>query len=332
VPFYFAWVAARTAFNAATHDVEDLGVLSFSLTQAEGEAAQLSIDVLNPGGGLLNGDHPIWAWFSWDNGAGVEPLGLFRLIGVPDNMQGEVVTLNFVAKPDDYEEQKAALANTLRVLPYYDPAFVPPEQLDNPDFVLEGYSALWHVDPITHEVTISDIIEGEDGLVEFGDTTFYDSVAISLGQPPATRCDVTAKITWMQKGTGEVDVSAPLIAEFAEHGFQVPGYICSYTGGGLITTWPALGTDFGGGWTVASSQAYRVDGAAIPVTAFSVAVETGGFGNDEEANIKQVPGDPDATLNSFSYGARTSYETLGYGAGLTDVGEPTTVLFPRWNI
>ena len=32
---------------------------------------------------------------------------------------------------------------------------------------LEGYSALWHVDRITHEVTISDIIAGEDGIVEF---------------------------------------------------------------------------------------------------------------------------------------------------------------------
>ena len=55
------------------------------------------------------------------------PLFFGRLVGIPTNILAEVVTLTFVAKPVDFLEQKFAMAETLKVLPWYDPIFIDPK-------------------------------------------------------------------------------------------------------------------------------------------------------------------------------------------------------------
>ena len=75
--------------------------------------------------------------------------------------------MEFVARPIDVVAQKEALAETLKVLPYYDEVVIDKARRSDPDVVLEGYSAIWHYDRETHAVTVSDEITGEDGLVSF---------------------------------------------------------------------------------------------------------------------------------------------------------------------
>jgi hypothetical protein len=197
--YYFAWVGSgETSFNGS-HLREDELVFGFELTHEEGQFAELTLDIANPYVGLLSPGRPLWAWFSWSDGVGVYPLFFGRLIGIPDDLFGSVIKIKLVAKPQNYAAQQAAIAASLRVLPFYDPIFIDDKRLDDPNVVLEGYSALWHVDRITHAVTISDILAGEEGTVQFTQNdVFYDKVSMKLAGAPLLMCEIEAEVEWTQ--------------------------------------------------------------------------------------------------------------------------------------
>jgi len=202
------------------------------------------------------------------------PLFNGRLIGVPKLSTGEIVTLEFLARPDDYNEQKTALSGEMAVLPHYDPVWI--TAAENPDTVLEAYSRLWHVDRTTLELTASDILQGEDGILTIGeDEAFYDSFSLEYGAPPLTAVNVSGTVSWSQQGSGSLDVTETLVQAFADAGspyrsifavgkinYPLWGYT-RITGGGLIqvacgeglrTDWPAPGTSIGGGWTLSTDN------------------------------------------------------------------------------
>lgn len=268
-PFTFAIVDAdETEFNAS-HIREDLIVLDASFAQDEGDFAALSIEVENPRVGFLRPGAQLWAWFAWnpswspddvdDAPSSVfedyEPMCFGRLVGIPDDLTGETVKITYIARPADYDDAKSALADTLRVLPYFDGIWFAPEDRLNPDNVLESRSALWHVDPVTHEVTTSDVNTGEDGTITVTDAdAFYDSVRISYSGAPVRRVDVTAAVSWDQIAAGEINI----LGNKQNHFFEV---MPTYTGAGLIDAWPKPGQSIGGGWSVGvNSEARRWDG------------------------------------------------------------------------
>jgi hypothetical protein len=245
-PFYFAWVDPDETAFAPAHAREDEQVFGVSIDHAEGQFPTLSLEIRNPGVGLLAPGRKIWAWLSWFNGSAVVPLFFGRLVGVPADILGEAVTLVFNARPIDYAAQKNAVADGLRALPFYDPVFVDPAKRADPDAVLEGYSARWHVDRTTLAVSASDILVGEDGLEVFTeDDVFYDSVAVKLGQPPLAAVTVVADVAWTQSpAAGTIDFGARSFA--------------SFTGGSLLSSWPKSGDQLAGGWSVAAASAIDV--------------------------------------------------------------------------
>lgn len=197
--FYFAWVGSNEIGFNAGHMREDELIFSFRLAHEEGQFATLELEVRNPHVGLLAPGRPFWAWFSWSDGSTVYPLFFGRLVGIPSNLFADVVTLSLVAKPYDYTEQRLAVAAGLKVAPFWDPIFIDPKQRDDPDVVLEGYSAFWHVDRISHQVTISDVIAGEDGVEEFTpNDVFYDNVSMELSEAPLIVCAIDATVNWVQ--------------------------------------------------------------------------------------------------------------------------------------
>lgn len=254
-PFRFKWVdETETTFNPTTHDAVDEDFVSFRIEQTEGNCATLSMDVRNPKVGLLAPGRKVWAWLSYlpEDTSGLTPLFFGRLMGVPTNLLQEVVTLSFIAKPLDFITQKFTLAETLMVRPWYDPVFIAEDKrpsinssgtLGDADVVLEGYSALWHVDRTSLELTISDIIQGEDGTLTFNSGVPYDSVDISLNQPPLTSVQLVGDVNWGQKATGTID--------FGTRSFQC------WTGGSLISSWPKTGQQLAGGWSV--NEGYATD-------------------------------------------------------------------------
>lgn len=238
-PFFLAWVNAETAFNSSTHAVEDEAIFAFEITHSEGEFAALMLDVINPRVGLLNTGRKQWAWLSWYDGSEVIPLFYGRLVGVPQDLQNEVVRFEFIAKPTDYETQKTALADTLKVAPYYDPVWLSEEARSDPDSVLEARPELWHIDRVTHVVTSSNIISGEDGTIALAGNYFYDSLRVTYTTTPGRSAVVTAQAVWRQVATGVVDISS-----------KFPRPLITYTTEGLLNDWPENGASIGGGWTI----------------------------------------------------------------------------------
>lgn len=291
-PFYFAWVDANTAFDPEAHNVEDEKIIQFSVEQIEGEFATLSIDLRNPRIGLLATGRKVWAWLSWDNGTDIVPLFFGRLVGLPSNIHRQIVTLQFLARPSDYGAQKEAIAAGLRELPYYDPVFIAIDKRDDPDVVLEGRTASWHIDRTSHVVTVSDMVEGEDGTLEFQPSEIPDeSLDVSIDQPPVQTVHLEAEVTWSQHVTGVLN------------GFTDKEVI-TLAGAGLISGWPAAGADLGGGWSVQRSSARSLY-ANITDTEAQAAAETGRltFGlivNSAINNSVQGAGGTDTTVRQSS--------------------------------
>ena len=349
---YFAWIdASETAFGSE-HLRWDEQVFSFKLSQKEGDPAQLTAQVRRPrneaGGaiGLLGPDRKIWCWFAFDCGPDLIRFR-GRLVGIPTSIFDELVTLEFVAKPIDVVAQKAALADTLRVLPYYDEAVIDEQRRDDPELVLEGYTKIWHYDRETHVITVSDEIVGEDGTVAFdgvSDTgkVLYDGLGLTLSSGPLARVDVAAEFTWTQRARGTVDLTNYLLSHWSPPpvpyvGGRGHGVFPSMTEG----DWPKAGTGIGDGWEVADSTAHNLyqwqsssvsstrlsavnwpggdrDSATFTVTRSGTSggpiaiVDAGGSPSTGGVNVTMSKdGDGDMYMSSYSYNHSSSGAAVG---------------------
>lgn len=281
-PFFFAWANADdTAFGHEFVRIDE-EIFSFAISHAEGDFPSLEVTIVNPRVGLLAPGRKVWAWLSFNRdwspnppdqvseseseneseseseseseAGSIIPLFFGRLVGVPEDLDAEFVRLSFIARPENFQAQKIAVAEALKVRPYWDAIWFSPENLADPDNVLESRPALWHIDRTTLQVTTSHILSGEDGLISIGeDDVFYDSVRVNYSQAPVRRVKVTAGVSWNQNATGLVNLS---LFTYFGNGYS----ILTYTGDGLLTSWPKPGASFGGGWTVADGKVTRVDG------------------------------------------------------------------------
>jgi len=265
--FTFAWVDAHETTFGPEHDREDDKIFGFRVDHSEGNFAALEIDLVNPKLGLLGPGRKVWAWLGWDDGstAGVVPLFFGKLKGFPDEISAEIVRLTLRARPADFAAQKAALAETLKVAPWWDPVWITPDRQADPDAVLDARTAAWHVDRLTGVVTISDTVSGEAGTADFADRHFYDGLAVAVRQQPVRRIDGRATIRYDQRAVGSVDLRAAIVAAFKASGTTAANAISSFTGAGLAEDWPERGDRIGAGWTVGTSRVARADGKAFPV-------------------------------------------------------------------
>jgi len=264
-PFYFHWIGPGALPFDPGFAVNDEEVFAFTIEHDEGDFATLEIEIINPRVGLLNEDREVWAWLSydraWQPGAhtpDVRPLFYGRLIGIPEDLQNETVTLHFLARPVDYAQQQLAVAQGLKVSPYWDPIWFAPESRDNPDNVLESRPELWHIDRITHVVSTSNIISGEDGTITLDeDDELYSSMRLGYGSAAVRKVQVKANVTWDQSGTGSIDME------------EIVGRIIeTHTGKKLAENWPKSGAKLSGGWVVDEGHAELLDGDARAVYGF----------------------------------------------------------------
>lgn len=271
-PFYFAWVTEGTAFNPNVHNVEDEDIFSFRIEQFEGEFPSCEIELANPHVGLLAPSRLRWAYLSYDRAwtpegsydVDIVPLFFGRLVGVPNDLQNEILNITLIARPEDYLEQKIAVAATKRVAPYWDPIWFDPDKIDDPDNVLESRPELWHIDRVTHDVSTSNVINGEDGTIELGEgDIFWDGSALTYGETPLRQVDMVARVSWDQAAMGQLNISA--MFSFGAH-----GAIYTYTGKGLLTSWPKSGASLGGGWSISNGSIFRINGNSEPVWGYRI--------------------------------------------------------------
>jgi hypothetical protein len=254
---FFAWINETDTFDASVHDRMDEWVFSFRQSQQEGDFAGFSATIRNPRIGLLNPSRKRWAYLSIFDGSVVRAICKGRLIGVPTNLFDTLVQLDFTARPSNFVAQKTTLANTMKVLPYWDPIFVSPDSWDDPDVVLEAYSKLWHIHPVTHVVTASDVLIGENGVEEVQENQhFYDNMSVTLNSTPLRSVQMIATIPWSQSDAGGLDLTGKVRELFLPD--PIP---TSFTMSGLISDWPQQGDKFGSGWDVVSGSMTDVSGA-----------------------------------------------------------------------
>ena len=257
--WFFAWTNAGTEWSASLERV-DADFYEVVISQTEGDVASATVVIDNPSIGLLAASRKRWAWLAWDDGSTVTPLFYGRMVGTPDQIQGETIRLDFLARPNDFVEQKEALADTLRVLPYYDPVWIKEDRRDDPDAVLEGYSKHWHVDRTSHVVSVSDIVSGEDGTLEFdGSQILADTLDQTYSTSPVRHCRAEGTVQYDQVASGSIDLSQ-MIAEAAGEGTR---FVRTLTGEGLIRDWPKEGARIGSGWSVGESEGIRLEGSAV---------------------------------------------------------------------
>jgi len=227
-------------------------IFSARRTLAEGEKPLLEIEIQNPHVGILSPERKYWAWFAWDNGDEIVPLFFGAVVGSPSSIFEEVITLQLIADPMDYQQRVQRVAETLKVQPYYDQVFIDVGNRDDPNTILEAYARVWDVDPVTHEVIANDIITGIDGNEDFtGDDHFYDAMNMTIGQPPATAILMDASVSWTQSARGIVDIT---------NGYRK---FTGIAGDAIIGDWPKPQTDIGGGYRVYFSDCYDTAGADV---------------------------------------------------------------------
>lgn len=256
--FYFAWVAHGHTTFGVEHQVQDEDVIGCRITHNEALVPGCVLVIRNPRVGLLNEDRMQWAWVSHrKRDDSVVPIFHGRIVTMPADLVGSLVTVEFTARPEDYEAQKAALAETLKVVPYWDKLFVDEDQLADPDIVLRARPALWHMGRTDRLLQISNILAGEDGSVVLdGGAVVRDTMQIDYGQPLG-RVKMTAMVEWKQAAQGIVPMAPELTKRFVAAGSPA-GFCSSYTGGGpegLEASWPRFGDGIGGGWTMDVSLA-----------------------------------------------------------------------------
>jgi len=271
--WYLAWVDDDTVeFDPEVHNVQDTELLGFEFSQRESEFATLRLLTRNPISGssnwalgLLGPGRKRWAWFSWSlNGAEPSPLALLRLIGIPTDVFKSTVTLDFSARPSDFNEQKVALNNTMRVLPYWDPAFVDEQKRENMDIILDTYAGVWYVDPVTHEMSLSDLLLGEGGTEVFQiNEHAADGLQLTIGDPPLTSVTVDAEVLWTQRAVGSAGV-----------GFISSSYTLK------ADSFPKVGASMGDGWKVLAAN-----------VAQSFTFETDSVQQQASYNLKWLDGD-----------------------------------------
>jgi hypothetical protein len=290
MPFYFAWCDSGQLFDDSMLREDEI-IFAFDLDHQEGQIPTLSIDVKNPHIGLLAPGRQQWAWLSYSDQTGTYPLFFGRLVALPTNLLGEVVTLQFIARPDDFLDQKQAIADGLMVEPWYDQIWISADKFGDPDTVLEAYTMAWHVDRITNAVSVSDIVVGEDGTVEFkAEDAFYDSVSISFAQAPQTQVVFDGTVQWTQSATGIImlpDVS-----------------LSAWNGDQIVNDWPKIGDNLGGGWSVEYSAVTNFSdqfGGSNPIT-ITVGGDTSSSsgGSQDTTTVGPPVASPPATEGDFA--------------------------------
>lgn len=259
-------------FDPDVHAVTtDQRMLAFEINHKEGGFATLKVDVKNPRVGLLNPDRKQWCWLSYDPGDGnIKALFHGRLLGAAEDASGEVITIQFLARPNDFYAQKATLAEDMRAPPYWDPLWMQ-SGIHSADSVLIARPERWHIGRTDLAVSSSHIIDAEDGIIElFPEDLVYSGFKMSYRETPLVGVSMQATLTWTQSGNGDVDLTDELVAAFQAIGspYQWPA-VGTFSGDGLLSTWPQAGASLGQGWSMAS-WASAVAATWMPVYNYNI--------------------------------------------------------------
>lgn len=261
--YYLALVDKTDSTFNATFARHDEIVRSFSVSQQEGDFAGLTVTIEKPSQALLDPARPQWVWLSMEEGSAITPMFFGRVVGIPADIQGDFVTIDFLAKPANFEAQKLSVAAGLRVAPFWDYAFIDPQMWEDADAALEARTDAWHIDRITNAVTVSSLIAGEDGTISIASSLIpADGFSLSYRDAPLRKVNLELRAMWTQRKLGSINITRDILAAFEAAGSPA-GYVTSYTGAGLYDDWPMEGDQQGNVYTFGPQTIEVADGLSI---------------------------------------------------------------------
>jgi hypothetical protein len=263
---FFAWVASGETFDAQVHAREDEQVFDLTISEREGEFATATLTVQNPRIGLLAPARKQRVFISAEIDGQVRLLFSGRVVGVPANITGEVIELEFIARPDNHAAVLSTFISQLKTMPQFHPALVSTEQQNDPTAVLEGFAGLLHWDRATGDLSLAPIAHDGTQFVAYVDGAFMeDSLDVSFSSAPIDRVIIDLDVSYTQ----QVPVfSQPWFknpdgaygGEWSETIFSgASGRIETLTPEDFVASWFSPGDSIDGGWTVAGAY-LEVDG------------------------------------------------------------------------
>lgn len=216
---YFAMVDVGDVYDEDLHSREDIEVYNLKISQSEGEFARAELEVLNPREGLLLDTRKPRIFISCEEMPGGDKKLLFsgRITGFPSDLSSEMVTLEYLAQPEDWIDEQSSFLDTLKVAPYYHALTIPIENRDDPDQILASRAALLHWHRATGDLSLSDILQGSE-TIEINEGYFFDSLQTTIGDPPLKSVNINIEVQWGQIGVGEVDCISAIRDEFINTG------------------------------------------------------------------------------------------------------------------
>ena len=258
--FHLSW----TGFN--TGDPAE-NVFSFKITHSEGDFSIATLELLSPYiYGLSYGPYGYISQSETPLGP-VTPLFCGCIVGLPELIDGRLVSMQLVAKPLNYLAAKTAIATVLKATGPWDPVWISPDKRDNPDTALEAIPSRWHIDRITLAVTASDINEGDFSVAFDGSNVMAGSVKLGVVGTPLNTVTVAASAGWQQQYAGSIGFDLPATSN------SWTG-VASFTGQGLYDNWPHPGDSIGSGWEFSDATSIEVaNGKAFKGGAKKVAIK-----------------------------------------------------------
>lgn len=231
--FYFAWSTENEEFSPQKHGRCDEKILRFSLFEEEGTVPHVRLTIPHSRGRLFPGAPQKQNAFIALEVKGVTHL-LFRgkLVGFADSLQGEVITLTFLAHASQDSSSYRTLLTTLEQDPTWDPLFLPEEKRSRPPIedLLEAKPAFLYFNRSSPEVSLSDLFEGnqEDKV---GGRFYRDSLRLKVTHAPLEEIEVEISTRWVQRFQGSTRLDSLLQAALPE------GLLYSYSGESLQKKW-----------------------------------------------------------------------------------------------
>ncbi|WP_417582931.1 hypothetical protein [Pelagibacterium sp.] len=245
---FFAWVdTLDVVFNPSVHGRVDESFRLIQTHQEENHAARGRITFPNPGVGLLSASRRRFALISESESGDPEDAVLTfraRTLGMPTDLQAVMITTELIAAPEDLDARLKAKAAEMYGLPFTDPLFG--DDLEDTSAALSARGASWFIDPRTHEITITDVLES-DTVVDIGTDHAMSDYAIAAGDPPVRAARMKVAVEYEQRAIGYVDIKNRIGATST----------MSTAGGDGEFVPPPIDVQAGVGWEM-GQNAYRV--------------------------------------------------------------------------
>lgn len=249
--FFFRYLTGYTVgsngewgpLDDGTIDIEtwDEQIVSWSMTHAEAAFATARIQVqARETSYHALGRHAVLAVRLTDDGP-IKPIIRGTITAVPRGLRDELVEMELISKPDDWEEQEAALIEALAVAPWFDPMLEDAGAEKESDKVLRGYAAVLAWDRVDGSPRISHIDSGPRTVTL--DRIVYEGMNIEPDEPPLHSMTAEITATWLQ----DASVSSTVSWNFGSK-LEVMAHEAA------LDAWPQPGADLGGNWVVEESE------------------------------------------------------------------------------